>query len=264
MLIGAHLAMDGKTIEQTIARGEKLGFNAIALCIASPISLNNRPNPNSFAYQNTKLDVTIHAPYIINPASISKKGVAKKVLFNEIMSAERLGAKRIVIHPGSANDCSRDEAISNIREVLCEMPDIVDICVEMMAGKGNEMCGSLEEMALVVRDLPNHIGVCLDTCHLHDAGYDLTNTVEFLNRIQATVGFNRIKIIHVNGSLNKCGSKKDRHAALQDKYNQIPVPAIRALVQNIPVTDLPVILEIFKTDETAVNDLTLLKKKSRR
>ena len=263
MILGVHLTLNGTSISDTIVRAERLGLDAAAVCIASPLSLANRPEPDNFMPLNTTLDVSIHAPYVINPASASKKSIAEKILLNEVKAAERLGAKRIVMHPGSATDCLRDEAVSNIREVLAALPDAVDICVETMVGQGNEMCYTLEELARVVEGLPEHIGVCLDTCHLHDAGYDLTNTAEFLSKIESTVGFDRVKIIHVNGSLNERGSRKDRHAALQDKWNLIPVPAICALVQSMPIKNIPVILECFKNDDTVTADLALLKRKVR-
>lgn len=258
MLLGVHLTLNKTTIHDAVARAEKLGFSAIALFTGSPLALR-RPDPKNFTQLDTHLDVTIHAPYNINPASTAIKNDAKKILLNEVKAAERLDAKRIVIHPGSSTDCSRDEAIFNIREVLSELPYIIDICVETMAGKGNEMCDTLEELAAVIEGLPKHIGICLDTCHLHDAGYDLSNTVEFLNNVKDTIGFERVKIIHVNGSLNPRGSKKDRHTYLRDKFNQIPVSAIRTLVQNVPIQDIPIILERFKTEKSALADLKLLK-----
>lgn len=131
-----------------------------------------------------------------------------------------MGAKVIVLHPGNSLTLTLDEAISNIAYVLNKVIektyglDVV-IALETMAGKGSEVGRSIEELKRIY-DLvidKSRIGICLDTCHLHDAGYDLVHKyAEVKEEIKKSFSFEQIKAIHVNDSKNELGAHKDRHA----------------------------------------------------
>ncbi|WP_029906251.1 deoxyribonuclease IV [Mycoplasmopsis opalescens] len=160
-------------------------------------------------------DIVVHAPYIINMCSSSKGEKAVEFLISEIERMNFVGFKYLVLHPGSATDCNRKQAldnlVNNLLMVINNTKDVV-ICLETMAGKGNEMFVNIEEMKYVLAKT-NHerIQICLDTCHLHDSGIDFNNYEEFKRIFDANKLTTAIKVIHVNDSKNACGSHKDRH-----------------------------------------------------
>jgi len=254
MLLGAHLSIqDG--IAKTIEWAEELGMTAVSIFTASPKSLN-RPNPKDFEKLNTALDVTIHAPYIINPASFAKKYIALKILQNEVEIAEKIGANRVVIHAGSATDGTEEACLSNLIEVINALRNTIPISVENNAGKGNEICSEFSHLALLLKEVRSHVGVCLDTCHAHDAGFNLDNLIQQFDEI---IGLNRLHVLHVNGSLNPEGSKKDRHACISDKNNHISVNTLCAIVQHPLLVKVPKIVETFEDEATVKNDLDILR-----
>ena len=225
MLLGAHLSVDS-TIDRTIQRAEKMGLEAVSIFSASPTS-HKRQSHKHFSPLNTSLDVTVHAPYTINPASSEKKESAVKILTTEIKTAERLKANRLVIHAGSATDCTPDEAFGNLIETLNALPQGIHVAVENNARKGREICATLESLSELLRYAGKHVGVCIDTCHAYDAGIDITLTEEFIERLEFTIGLERLQILHINGSLKMFGSRKDRHANIRDDDNKIPAASLK-------------------------------------
>jgi len=254
MLLGTHLSIqDGVT--KTIEWAEELGMTAVSIFTASPKSLN-RPNPKDFAKLTTAIDVTIHAPYIINPASFAKKYIALKILQNEVEIAEKIGANRVVIHAGSATDGTEEACLFNLIEVINALPNTIPISVENNAGKGNEICSGFSPFALLLKEVRSHVGVCLDTCHAHDAGFNVDDLIQQFDEI---IGLNRLHVLHVNGSLNPKGSKKDRHACIRDKNNHISVSTLRAIVQHPLLVKVPKIVETFEDEATVKEDLDTLR-----
>lgn len=162
--------------------------------------------------------VVVHAPYVINLANDKdpeKFKFSVRFLQEELERCELLGIKSIVLHPGSHVGLGVDAAISNIAKGLNMILGTHDVTVllETMAGKGTEVGSSLEEIKRIVDlvDDKEHIGVCLDTCHLNDAGYDMSKFDDFLDQFDSLIGLNKIGCVHVNDSKNVLGAHKDRH-----------------------------------------------------
>ena len=162
--------------------------------------------------------VVVHAPYIINLANDKdpeKFKFSVRFLQEELERCELLGIKSIVLHPGSHVGLGVDAAISNIAKGLNMILGTHDVTIllETMAGKGTEVGSSLEEIKRIIDlvDDKEHIGVCLDTCHLNDAGYDMSEFDSFLNRFDSLIGLDKIGCVHVNDSKNVLGAHKDRH-----------------------------------------------------
>lgn len=162
--------------------------------------------------------VVVHAPYIINLANDKdpeKFKFSVRFLQEELERCELLGIKSIVLHPGSHVGLGVDAAISNIAKGLNMILGTHDVTIllETMAGKGTEVGSSLEEIKRIVDlvDDKEHIGVCLDTCHLNDAGYDMGKFDDFLDQFDSLIGLNKIGCVHVNDSKNVLGAHKDRH-----------------------------------------------------
>lgn len=194
------------------------------------------------------LNVVIHAPYIINLANnenSEKLSFSIDILKNEIKRTAALGAKYLVIHPGNALNLQKNDAldvlINSLRQACDEKQDVT-ICIETMAGKGSEICSTFEEIHYVLSHLIDiNVGVCLDTCHIHDAGYDVDKFDEVLKEFDNIIGLKYLKVIHLNNSKNPRGSHKDRHANIDDGF--ISFESLQKIVFNERLASIPKILE---------------------
>ncbi len=161
-------------------------------------------------------NVIVHAPYIVNLANNNNFDFAVSFLQQEIERCSMLGIKKLVLHPGSAVDLPRDIAINNIIRglnlVLDNNYDIM-ILLETMAGKGTEVGKTIEEIKEIIDGVKfkDKIGVCLDTCHISDAGYDVSDFDKILGEFDEIIGLDKLGCVHVNDSKNEKGAHKDRH-----------------------------------------------------
>ena len=192
--------------------------------------------------------VVVHAPYIINLANDKdpeKFKFSVRFLQEELERCELLGIKSIVLHPGSHVGLGVDAAISNIAKGLNMILGTHDVTIllETMAGKGTEVGSSLEEVKRIIDlvDDKEHIGVCLDTCHLNDAGYDMSKFDSFLNRFDSLIGLDKIGCVHVNDSKNVLGAHKDRHENIG--FGTIGFDNLISIIYNNRLENIPKILE---------------------
>ncbi len=169
--------------------------------------------------------VIVHAPYIINLANPveEKHRFAVNFLSEEVKRCEKLGITKMVLHPGSHVGCGIDNGIKNIVDGLNEiMKNNQSVCIllETMAGKGSEVGSNFEEIKRIIDGVEKKelIGVCMDTCHMHDAGYDLNDFDKVLNDFDKIVGLSYVKCIHINDSKNICGARRDRHENIGKGY----------------------------------------------
>ena len=191
--------------------------------------------------------VVVHAPYIINLANDGdpeKYQFSVNFLQEEIERCKLLGITKLVLHPGSHVGLGMDRAISNIANAINMVSnDSVVILLETMAGKGTEVGSKLEEIKQII-DLVNdkeHIGVCLDTCHLSDAGYDLSDFNKFLDLFDNVIGLDKIGCVHVNDSKNENGAHKDRHENFG--FGHVGFDRLINVVYNERLENVPKILE---------------------
>lgn len=192
--------------------------------------------------------VVVHAPYIINLANDKdpeKFKFSVRFLQEELERCELLGIKSIVLHPGSHVGLEVDAAISNIAKGLNMILGTHDVTIllETMAGKGTEVGSSLEEIKRIIDlvDDKEHIGVCLDTCHLNDAGYDMSEFDDFLDQFDSLIGLNKIGCVHVNDSKNVLGAHKDRHENIG--FGTIGFDNLISIIYNNRLENIPKILE---------------------
>lgn len=192
----------------------------------------------------------VHAPYIINlanPLETEKVEMGKRFLLTELERTEKMGISTLVLHPGSHKGAGEkaglDTLISSLNDVLAIDPTHVIIALETMAGKGFEVGRTLDELAYVYQHIikKDRIGFCLDTCHLSDGGYDLTNTQQFLALVDEKLGLENIKVVHLNDSKNPIGSHKDRHENIG--FGQIGFDTLYRLYCAPELEDVPFILE---------------------
>lgn len=171
--------------------------------------------------QNIQIeDLVVHAPYLINLGNCEdeeKYQVSLRLLETELNRCSAIGCQYLVLHPGNALKASKEDAISRIaygiNQVSGKYPT-VKILLETMAGKGSEVGSKFEEIRAIIDKITNKdlIGVCLDTCHIHDGGYILNDVDALLQQFDQIIGLNYLYVIHVNDSKNICNSHKDRHA----------------------------------------------------
>lgn len=256
MIIGAHVSFKSATqLLGSVKEALSYGANTFMIYTGAPQStMRSKIDPlltkeaillmkdNNMNIKN----IIVHAPYIINLANPNKMNFGISFLKKEIERTSLLGIKYIVLHPGNMVDVTKEEALDNIifslNEVLNNDLDVT-ICLETMAGKGSELGKSLEEIKYIIEKVnyKNKIGVCLDTCHLNDAGYDITNIDKFLLEFDNIIGLSYIKCIHLNDSKNERSSHKDRHANIG--FGTIGFDNLIKIAYHDKLKDIPKILE---------------------
>lgn len=259
LLIGSHVSF--KSSEQLLGSvKEAISYNSTCFMFYTGAPQNTKRcrldydltlkavdllHENNISVEN----LVIHAPYIINLANNLNKD---KYLFSinflceELNRANMLGVKRVVLHPGSFTSLSLDDGINNIINALNLVikPNLdVSICLETMAGKGTEVGFKLEQIKRIIDGVKynDKLMVCLDTCHLNDSGYDISNFNKFLDEFDKIIGIEKIGCVHVNDSKNVLGSRKDRHENIG--FGTIGFDSLINVIYNERLENVPKILE---------------------
>lgn len=256
--IGSHVSMSGK--KMLLAASEEAvsyGSNTFMIYTGAPQNtrrkkiedLNIEAGLKHMA-ENGIADIVVHAPYIINIGNTSNPSTFElgvNFLRSEIDRTEAIGAKQIVLHPGAHVGAGTEAGIKQIVEGLNEVlngEENVQIALETMAGKGSECGKSFEELARIIEGVNynNHLSVCFDTCHTHDAGYDIVNDFDgVLEEFDKIIGLDRLKVLHINDSKNERGMRKDRHANIG--FGHIGFSVLNYIVHHPQLQDIPKILE---------------------
>lgn len=216
-----------------------------------------------------KEKIIVHAPYIVNLANRKdddKYEFSIRFLKEEVARCEQLGMKYLVLHPGSHVGCGIEEGIQNIVEALNRILKTtnVTILLETMAGKGSEIGSTFEEIHKIIEgvETKENIGVCLDTCHLNDAGYDVKNFDQLLDDFDRIVGLSYVKCIHVNDSKNERSAHKDRHENIG--FGTIGFDTLTDIIYNKRLSEIPKILETPYIDRLYppyLEEIDMIKKK---
>lgn len=191
-------------------------------------------------------NVIVHAPYIINPANEINIDFAISFLRQEMDRVEQLGLTSIVLHPGSHVGAGAKKGIESIIFVLNKVLNNnknVNIYLETMAGKGTEIGRDFNEIKEIIDgvELKEHIGVCLDTCHINDAGYDIKDFDKVLEDFDKIIGLKYLKCIHINDSKNDISSHKDRHENFG--FGTLGFDNLIKIIYHSKLKDIPKILE---------------------
>ena len=190
-----------------------------------------------------------HSPYTLNPCSKNPetREFARATLADDLVRMEETPGQLYNMHPGSHTGQGADTGIEMIADALNEVlhaDQTTTLLLETMAGKGSEVGRTFEEIARIIDGvkLSDHVGVCLDTCHIWDAGYDIAGDLDGVVReFDQVIGLDRLKAIHLNDSLNPCGAHKDRHARIGE--GRIGFEALSAVTKHPALRDLPFYLE---------------------
>jgi deoxyribonuclease IV len=256
--IGSHVSMSGK--KMLLAASEEAvsyGANTFMIYTGAPQNTRRKKIEELNIEEGLKHmkehgieEIVVHAPYIINIGNTANPATFElgvNFLRSEIERTEALGAKQIVLHPGAHVGAGEEAGIKKIIEGLNEVLEKdqnVQIALETMAGKGSECGKSFEELAQIIDGVTHNekLSVCFDTCHTHDAGYDIVNDFDgVLNEFDKIIGLDRLKVLHINDSKNERGSRKDRHENIG--FGKIGFKALNYIVHHPQLTDIPKILE---------------------
>lgn len=261
MKIGCHVGNSGPSmLVGSIKEALSYGANSFMVYLGPPQNTIRKPiesmNANLMAEiareNNIDLDdIIIHAPYIVNLArkDPEKFNFAVRFIATEVSGVHNIGCKYLVLHPGSAVDSERSDALLQVSRGINEIIKLTPnartvIAIETMSGKGNEVGRSFEEVKFIIDNVSDksRIGVCLDTCHINDAGYDLVNNYEnVINEFDQIIGLEYLKVIHVNDSKNPLASHKDRHENIG--FGSLGFDTIMKIFNDKRFVDIPKILE---------------------
>lgn len=266
LLIGSHVSFNQEQLLGATKEAISYGANTFMFYTGAPVNTTRTPINDQLtlkAYELMKDNIVLesvicHAPYIVNLANRNdpdKFNFSVSFLKQEVSRCEQMNIKYLVIHPGSAVGMAKETGLKNIIDGLNLIlyPGMsLTILLESMAGKGTECGNSIEELKIIIDNvkIQENVGVCIDTCHLHDAGYDLNKFDDYLNEFDQQIGVERIKCVHINDSKNEVGSHKDRHANIG--LGNIGFDNILKVIYHEKLKDIPKILEtpyVGDTDE---------------
>lgn len=255
LTIGCHLSI-AKGYRAIAEEAVSLGANTFQFFTRNPrggkakaIDPADVASFRAYAAEQGIERILAHAPYTLNPASATEKtrDFARMALAEDLARMENTPGQLYNMHPGSHVGQGVDVGIDLIAAALDEAlrPDqTTTLLLETMAGKGSEIGGRFEELAAIIErvGLRDKVGVCLDTCHVWDAGYDIAGDLDgVLREFDEVVGLDRLRAVHLNDSLNPRGARKDRHARIGEGF--IGFEALSAVTRHPLLRDLPFYLE---------------------
>ena len=220
----------------------------------------------TFAKEHDISQILAHAPYTLNACSAdpSVREFARLTMADDLNRLEATPGCCYNFHPGSHVGQGTETGVEQIAELLNEIlkpEQHTTVLLETMSGKGSEVGRNFEEMRQILDrvELSGHMGVCLDTCHVWDGGYDIVNHLdEVLEEFDAVIGLNYLKAIHSNDSLNPLGAHKDRHARLGEGH--IGLEAFRRIASHPKLQGLPFIMETPNDDEGWTKEIAMMRK----
>ena len=255
MILGSHVKFNKEQLYGSVKEAISYGANTFMFYTGAPQNTIRSILNEELTHQAWDLmkennidinNVICHAPYIINLANkinLDSWDFSINFLRNEIDRCEAMGIKYIVVHPGNHLTNSLEVALKNITEALNLVINREDNCmilIETMAGKGTECGKTIDELKVILDGIiyQDKIGVCVDTCHINDAGYKLE---DYLEEFKNKIGLDKIKCLHINDSKNVCGAHKDRHENIG--FGTIGFTNLVNLINNEELKNVPKILE---------------------
>ena len=258
LIIGSHVSFGKNQLLGATEEAISYGSNTFMFYTGAPTNTVRKDIDNKYTQEAINLmqannidikNVVCHAPYIVNLGNASdsdKYNFSKDFIKKELTRCDEMGITKMVLHPGNAIGITPEEGLNNIAEALNYILDGTTKCLillETMAGKGTECGRTTEELAYIINKVnrKEQIGVCLDTCHLNDSGYNIKEFDKYLDEFDSLIGIDKIKCIHINDSKNDQGSHKDRHANFG--MGSLGFDTLINVIYNERLTNVPKILE---------------------
>lgn len=232
---------------------------------AKPIDEKDIEAFKTFAKENNINIILAHAPYTLNACSADAdvRNFAKQVFADDLKRMEYIPGNMYNFHPGSHVKQGVDTGIEYIAQMLNEVLDKnqhTKVLLETMAGKGTEIGRSFEELQMIIEkvELNNKLGICLDTCHIYDAQYNIVDNLNgVIDELDKVIGLDRLCAIHLNDSKNPFASHKDRHELIGKGY--IGIDAFNNIVSNEKLRNIPMYLETPNDMEGYAKEIAMLK-----
>lgn len=232
---------------------------------AKPIDKKDAEDFCNFAKENNFAQLVAHAPYTMNPCSADEglRLFAKNMLLDDLARMKYTPGNLYNFHPGSHVGQGEEAGIAYIAEMLNKIltkEQTTTVLLETMAGKGSEIGRNFEQIRSIIDkvELQEKLGVCLDTCHIYDGGYDIVNNLdEVLNEFDKIIGLDRLKAIHLNDSMHGKDSHKDRHSKIGEGH--IGVKTFEKIINHPKLKHLPFYLETPNELEGYAKEIELLK-----
>jgi deoxyribonuclease-4 len=270
-LLGAHMPTAGG-LDKAVRAGKEIGCSAVQVFTSSPQQWKAKAVTDdavkafTAAKEATGIQVVVsHDSYLVNLCAPDpeKREMSIRGLIGEIGRCAQYGIGWVVSHVGATmgqdREVARQMAADGIRRVLAESPDTVMLCMETTAGQGSSLNSSFEELAWFLEALKGNgrLCVCLDTCHVYVAGYDLREGYEHVfQEFERVIGLNHLQVIHCNDSKKPLGSRVDRHEHLGE--GEIGSDAFRHLVNDPRFETIPILLETPEAPEGHARNLAKL------
>ena len=273
LTIGTHMSIAGgiaKTAENVV----KMEANTMQIFSRNPRGSNYKTYTSEEIekFQSIRMEhhfgpILAHAPYTMNLASATEKTYefASMVIREDIQRMDELGIENLVFHPGSHTGIGTDAGIQNIIRGLDQAVTAdqnIHVLLETMSGKGTEIGVTFEELK-AIRDgvkHPEKIGICLDTCHVFAAGYDIVNDLEgVLEKFDQVLGLDLLRAVHLNDSMMPFGSRKDRHAPIGE--GEIGMETLLSVLRHPRLCDLPFYLETPFDDAGHKEKIAMIRKR---
>ncbi|WP_315077523.1 deoxyribonuclease IV [uncultured Clostridium sp.] len=269
--IGCHLS-SSKGFKNMGENALKIGANTFQFFTRNPrgskakdIDENDVKEFLELAKENKFCKILAHAPYTLNACSADERNreFAIEIMADDLKRMEYIPNNLYNFHPGSHVKQGTEvgiEYISNALNSILKKDQTTKVLLETMSGKGTEVGRNFEEIAEIIKrvELKEHIGVCLDTCHIHDAGYDIVNDLDkVLDEFDNIIGLDKLYAIHLNDSKNPFESHKDRHETIGNGY--IGLEAVTNIINHPKLRHLPFFLETPNELDGYKNEIELLK-----
>ena len=217
LIIGSHVSFGKNQLLGATQEAISYGSNTFMFYTGAPTNTVRKDIENKYTQEAIKLmedndieinNVVCHAPYIVNlgnKTDPSKYEFSKEFIKKELMRCDEMGITKMVLHPGNAIGITTEEGLNNIADALNDILDGTTKCLlllETIAGKGTECGRTTEELAYIINKVnrKEQLGVCLDTCHLNDGGYDIKEFDKYLDEFDKLIGIDKIKCVHINDS----------------------------------------------------------------
>lgn len=259
LLIGSHVGFNSKDqLVGSLNQALSYGANTFMFYTGAPQNtirskINDKLTKEALEIMNKNnielTNIIVHAPYIINLANNKeddKYNFSIRFLKEEIERCKQIGIKYLVLHPGSHVGVGVEDGLKSIIFAINQVNktnDSVIVLLETMAGKGTELGTNFEQLKTIIDGVvdKDKIGICMDTCHLNDAGFDVSNFDKILDEFDSIIGLNYLHCIHINDSKNPIGAHKDRHENIG--YGTIGFNNLINIIYNERLDNIPKILE---------------------
>ena len=262
LIIGCHVSMNAPDYYLgSVKEALSYGANTFMFYTGAPQNSYRKPLEELKIDEGRQLikeaginedNIVVHAPYIVNLANMNdleKHEASKRIIANELIRCEAFNVHVLVLHPGAHMNKGEDFALNAIAKALDDIfsrlpqDNHVKIALETMSGKGSEVGINFEQISKLISlsNFKDRLGVCLDTCHVNDAGYNVFDKEQLFEQFDKIIGLDKLLVVHVNDSKNPIGAHKDRHENIG--YGEIGFDALNSIVNDERLKNIPKILE---------------------